>query len=223
MWSAQSTTTSTSDIVLGLYIYSIQKESAMADLETELTSIFKSLASSLAPFFKESGKIVEGSKLVCVESPEIFANTLVLLGLDKKIPEVLKALHFVSQRDYGKHYDPSEKGVDQVLSHLRDWIPQGQMIVDRGYPSLSWNLVRTSQVIARSLCIAVESGCLDDLVPLDQRLALYHELSNPNEDSTLWRFCGSEETMERAATWLAEHTIPELKMWHQVLRHQFDL
>ena len=195
----------------------------MADLETELTSIFESLASSLAPHFRESDAVVEGSKLVCVESPEIFASTLVLLGLDKKIPEVLKALHFVSQRDYGKPYDPGKKGVDRVLSHLRDWIPQGQMIVDRGYPSLSWNLVRTSQVIARSLCIAVESGCLDDLVPLDQRLALYHEFSNPNEDSTVWRFCGSEETMARAATWLAEHTTPELKMWHQVLRQIFEV
>lgn len=223
MWSAQSTTTSTSDIVLGLYIYSIQKESAMADLETELTSIFKSLASSLAPHFKESEKIVEGGKLVCVECPEIFASTLVLLGLDKKIPEVLQALHFASQRDYGKPYDFSEKGIDQVLSHLRDWVPQGQIMVDRGYPSISWNLVRTSQVIARSLCIAVESGCLDDLVPLDQRLLLYRELSNPNEDSTLWRFCGSEETMARAAAWLAGHTTRNIKIWHDVLRHQFDL
>ena len=195
----------------------------MADLEIELTSIFKSLASSLAPYFRESDAVVEGSKLVSVESPEIFANALVLLGLDKKIPKVLQALHFVSQRDYGKPYDPSEKGVDRVLSHLRDWIPQGQMIVDRGYPSLSWNLVRTSQVIARSLCIAVESGCLDDLVPLDQRLALYHELSNPNEDSTLWMFCGSEEIMRRAAKWLANHTTPELKSWHYWLREQFEI
>ena len=220
MQSAQSTTTSTSDIILSFYSH---KFNAMANLEIELTSIFRSLASSLAPHFKESEKIVEGSKLVCVESPEIFASTLVLLGLDKKIPEVLKALHFVSQRDYGKHYEPSEKGVDLVLSHLRDWIPQGQMIVDRGYPSLSWNLVRTSQAIARSLCIAVESGCLDDLVPLDQRLALYHEFSNPNEDSTLWRFCGSEETMARAAAWLAGHTTKNIKIWHDVLRHLFDL
>ena len=195
----------------------------MVDLETELASIFKSLALSLAPHFRESDAVVEGSKLVCVESLEIFASTLVLLGLDKKIPEVLKTLHFVSQQDYVRPYDPSENGVDRVLRHLRDWIPQDQMIVDRGYPSLSWNLVRTSQVIARSLCIAVESGCLDDLVPLSQRLALYHELSNPNEDSTLWRFCGSEETMERAAAWLAEHTTPELKMWHQVLRQRFEI
>ena len=190
----------------------------MADLEIELTSIFKSLASSLAPHFKESEKIVEGSKLVCVESPEIFASTLVLLGLDKKIPEVLQALHFVSQRDY----EPGEKAVDQVLTHLRDWVPQGQVMIDRGYPSISWNLVRTSQVIARSLCIAVESRCLDELVPLDQRIALYHELSNQNEDSTLWRFCGSEETMARAAAWLARHTTPEIKLWHQELRRRFS-
>lgn len=95
----------------------------MADLETELTSIFKNLASSLAPHFRESDAVVEGSKLVCVESPEIFASTLVLLGLDKKIPKVLQALHFVSQRDYGKFHDPSEKVVDQVLLHLRDWFP----------------------------------------------------------------------------------------------------
>lgn len=195
----------------------------MADLETELTSIFKSLASSLAPHFRESDAVIKGSKLVCVESPEIFISTLVLLGLDKKIPEALKALHFVSQRDYGKPYDPGEKGVDRVLSHLRDLIPRGQMIVDRGYPSFSWNLVKTSQVIARSLCIAVESGCLDDLVPLNQRLALYHELSNPNEDSTLWRFCGSEETMARAAAWLAGHTTRDIKIWHDVLRHRFEV
>ena len=104
----------------------------MADLEIELTSIFKSLASSLAPHFKESEKIVDRSKLVCVESPEIFASTLVLLGLDKKIPKVLQALHFVSQRDYGEFHDLSEKVVDQVLSHLRDWIPSRKMMVDRG-------------------------------------------------------------------------------------------
>ena len=195
----------------------------MANLEIELTSIFKSLASSLAPYFKESEKIVEGSKLVCVESPEIFTSTLVLLGLDKKIPKVLQALHFVSQQDYGEYYDPGEKSADQVLSHLRDWIPQRKVIVDRGCPSITWNLVRTSQVIARSSCIAVESGCLDSLVPLHHRIALYHELSNPNEDSTLWRFYGSEETMERAAAWLAEHTTPELKMWHQVLRQRFEV
>lgn len=194
----------------------------MADLETELTSIFRSLASNLAPHFKESKIVVKGSRLVCVESPEIFASTLVLLGLDKKIPEVIQALHFVSQRDYGKHYDPGEKAVDQVLTHLRDWIPQGQVMIDRGYPSISWNLVRTSQVIARSLCIAIESGCLDNLVPLCHRIALYHELSNPNEDSALWRFCGSEETMAAAAAWLAEHTTLELKTWHQDLRHRFE-
>lgn len=220
MWSAQSTTTSTSDIVLGLYIHRIK--SAMADLETELTSIFESLASSLAPHFKESEKIVEGSKLVCVESPEIFASILVLLGLDKKIPEVLQSLHFVSQRDYGEHYEPGENAVDQVLSHLRDWVPQGQIMVDRGYPRISWNLVRTSQVIARSLCIAVESGCLAEIVPLEHKIALYYELSNPSEDSTLWRFCGSEETMARATAWLAEHTTDELKMWHQELRQRFE-
>jgi len=191
----------------------------MADLETELTSIFKSLASSLAPHFKESEKIIEGSKLVCIESPEIFVNILVLLGLDKKIPEVLQALHFVSQPDYGKPYDPSEKDVDQVLSHLRDWVPQ----VNQGYPSISWNLVKMSQVIARSLCIAVESGCLAEIVPLEHKIALYYELSNPSEDSTLWRFYGSEETMKRAATWLVEHTTPELKMWHQVLRQRFEV
>ena len=194
----------------------------MADLETELTSIFESLASSLAPHFKESENVVKGSKLVCVESPEIFASTLVLLGLDKKILEVLQALHFVSQRDYGEHYEPGENAVDRVLTHLRDWVPQGQVMIDRGYPSISWNLVRTSQVIARSLCVAVENGCLDELVPLDQRIALYHELSNPNEDSILWRFCGSEEIMRRATEWLAEHTTNELKMWHQGLRSRFQ-
>ena len=95
----------------------------MADLEIELTSIFKNLASSLAPHFRESDAVVEGSKLVCVESPEIFASTLVLLGLDKKIPEVLKALHFVSQRDYGKLYDTSYNSADRVILHLRDWFP----------------------------------------------------------------------------------------------------
>lgn len=94
MWSTQSTTISTNDIVLSLYIH--RTKDAMVDLETELTSIFKSLASSLAPHFIESDVVIEGSKLVCVESPEIFASTLVLLGLDKKIPEVIKALHFVS-------------------------------------------------------------------------------------------------------------------------------
>ena len=195
----------------------------MADLETELTSIFKNLASSLAPHFRESDAVVEGSKLVCVESPEIFASTLVLLGLDKKIPKVLQALHFVSQWDYGEFHDPNEEVVDQVLSHLRDWIPQRKVIVDRGCSSITWNLVRTSHVIARSLCIAVESGCLDSLVPLHHRIALYNELSNPNEDSTLWHFYGSEETMERATAWLAEHTTPELKVWHQVLRPIFEV
>ena len=195
----------------------------MADLETELTSIFKNLASSLVPHFIESDAVAEGSKLVCVESPEIFASTLVLLGLDKKIPKVLQALHFVSQRDYGKPYDPSEKVVDQVLSQLRDWFPSRKMMVDRGCSSITWNLVRTSQAIARSLCIAVESGCLDSLVPLHHRIALYNELSNPNEDSTLWHFYGSEETMERATAWLAEHTTPELKVWHQVLRPIFEV
>ena len=104
----------------------------MADLETELTSIFKNLASSLVSHFRESDAVVEGSKLVCVESPEIFASTLVLLGLDKKIPKVLQALHCVSQRDYGEFHDLSEKVVDQVLSHLRDWIPSRKMMVDRG-------------------------------------------------------------------------------------------
>lgn len=219
MQSAQSTTTSTSDIILSFYSH---KFNAMANLEIELTLIFRSLASSLAPHFKESEKIVEGSKLVCVESPEIFANTLVLLGLDKKIPEVLQALHFVSQRDYGKHYDPGEKAVDQVLSHLRDWVPQGQVMIDRGYPSISWNLVRTSQVIARSLCIAIESGCLDDLVPLESRIGLYFELSDLSEDSTLWKFCKARETMEKATTWLAWHTTPEVKNWHQGLRSRFQ-
>ncbi len=194
----------------------------MADLETELTSIFKSLASSLASHFKESEKIVDRSKLVCVESPEIFASTLVLLGLDKKIPEVLQALHFVSQRDYDKYYDPGEKAIDQVLSHLRDWIPQKQTMIDRGYPSISWNLVRTSQVIARSLCIAVESGCLAEIVHLEHKIVLYHEFTNQDEDSTIWRHCGSEEMMARAAAWLAENTTPELKMWHQVLRQRFE-
>lgn len=195
----------------------------MADLETELTSIFKNLASSLAPHFRESDAVVEGSKLVCVESPEIFASTLVLLGLDKKIPKVLQALHFVSQRDYGKLYDPSYNGADRVLLHLRDWFPSRKMMVDRGCSSITWNLVRTSQAIARSLCIAIESGCLDSLVPLRHRIALYNELSNPNEDSTLWNFYGSEEIMEKASAWLAENTPPELKMWHQVLRPRFEV
>lgn len=95
-------------------------------------------------------------------------------------------------------------------------------MVDRGYPSTTWNLVRTSQVIARSLCIAIESGCLDDLVPLEQRIALYHELSNPDEDSALWSFCRSEELMEKAASWLAEHTTRELKLWHHELRSRFE-
>jgi hypothetical protein len=194
----------------------------MACLETELTSIFKSLEARLAPHFKESEKIVEGSKLVCVESPEIFASSLVLLGLDKNIPKILQALHFVSQRNYGKPYDPSEKIIDQVLSHLRDWVPQRKVMVDRGYPNITWNLVRTSQVIARSLCIAIESGCLAEIVPLEHKIVLYHELSNQNEDSTLWMFCGSEEIMARAAAWLVEHTTPELKTWHQDLRHRFE-
>ena len=195
----------------------------MADLETELTSIFKNLASSLAPHFRESDAVVEGSKLVCVESPEIFASTLVLLGLDKKITKVLQALHFVSQRDYGEFHDPSKEVVDQVLSHLRDWFPSRKMMVDRGCSSITWNLVRTSQAIARSLCIAIESGCLDSLVPIRHRITLYNELSTPNEDSTLWNFYGSEEIMEKASAWLAENTTPELKMWHQVLRPIFEV
>lgn len=193
----------------------------MADLEIELTSIFKSLASGLAPHFKESEKIVDGSKLVCVESPEIFASILVLLGLDKKIPEVLQALHFVSQRDYSEHYEPGKNAVDRVLTHLRDWVPQGQVMIDRGYPNISWNLVRKSQVIARSLCLAIESGCLDDIVTLEDRVVLYNELTNPDEDSTVWRFAGSEELMRRAATWLAGHTTPGVKMWHKELRSRF--
>ena len=184
----------------------MREESAMADLEMNLTSIFSSLASRLGPHFRESGAVVEGSKLVCVESPEIFASTLVLLGLDKKIPEVLQALHFVSQ-----HYEPGKKIADRILPHLRDWVPQRQEMVDRGYPSTTWSLVRTSQAIARSLCIATASGCLDDLVPLEQRIALHHELSNPDEDSALWSFCCSGELMEKAASWLAEHTTRELK------------
>lgn len=184
-------------------------------LEDELKSVFNGIFSLVRPHLVESEGIVAGSRLVCVEDPEVFSSILVLLGLDKSIPKLITALHFVSQRD------PLRSGktpLDVVLS-LRDWI--NVATPPEGYPGITWNAVRASQAIARSLCIAVSSGCLDDLVPLEDKIILYNELTSENEETTVWNFLKNEELREKAANWLAEHTTSELKMWHQVLRSKF--
>lgn len=184
-------------------------------LEDELKSVFNGIFSLVRPHLVESENIVAGFRLVCVEDPEVFSSILVLLGLDKSIPKLITALHFVSQ------CDPPRSGktpLDIVLS-LRDWMDVATPI--EGYPSVTQNAVRASQVIMRSLCIAVSSGCLDDLVPLEDKIILYNELTSENEETTVWNFLKNEELREKAANWLAEHTTSELKMWHQVLRSKF--
>jgi hypothetical protein len=189
------------------------------DLENNLRSIFKSLSLSLTPHFIESKNIHEGCRLVCIEDGEILANHLVLLGLDGKILDVFKALYFASEAFCTT--SAFAPGLDSVFINMRDWFPTNNE--DGKYPSVGWNLVRMSQAIARSICLAIASGCFEilDQFTLDQKVQLYSELSAQSTNEKLWRFYNAQELIEKTTSWLADNTTSDVKYWHQKMRHDF--
>ena len=190
------------------------------DLENNLRTIFKSLSLSLASHFIESKNIHAGCRLVCIEDGEILANHLVLLGLDGKILDVFKALYFASEAFCTT--SAFAPGLDSVFIDMRDWFPSDN---DNGkYPSVGWNLVTMSQAIARSMGLAIVSGCFEflDQFTLEQKVQLYSELSGKGIDKKLWRFYNAQELITKTTLWLANHTTPDVRYWHDVIRHRFD-